>query len=175
MATHGFSSLGDLPKNQSPSQCPKLFTKTQLPSHQDHPSVTEMFGELYFRESSSPLPPPPPSSPPPSFDVQTNACAMVGQNHEILENGCTYNKATWGHGERCYPPPISCLKLSQCGKPFVYFMFDQNYGRFVRKEIIIPAGGLFRAAAGGGRLILNFVPKEEGVEIMEKVQEDACH
>ncbi|XAR53516.1 hypothetical protein NMG60_11022104 [Bertholletia excelsa] len=165
MAGHSFSSLRDLLKNQSPHESPNLLPKALLPSHQDHPLVTEMFGELYFRESSSP--PLPSSSPLPSLCVQTNARAMVGQNHEVLEKGCVYNKAT-----RLYPPPISCLKLSKCDKPFVDFMFDQNPGRFVRKEIRIPDRGVFRAAREDGRLILNFVPEEEGAEIMEEVKEE---
>ncbi|XAR53515.1 hypothetical protein NMG60_11022103 [Bertholletia excelsa] len=167
MATHSFSSLRDLLKNQSPSQSPKFMRKPLLHSHHDQPSVTEMCGELYFREISSPPTTMPASSPPPSLGFQTNARAMASPNHEVLDEGCTYNKATWGDGERRYPPPISCMKLSNRGKPFVYLMFDQNSGRFARKEIRIPAGGLFRAAREDGRLILNFAPEEEEAEIMK--------
>ncbi|PSS11989.1 TRNA pseudouridine synthase [Actinidia chinensis var. chinensis] len=189
MASYTFSSLRDMLK-QPPSHNSKLMESLSshpIPnievSHED-PHVIELFGELYFIESSSstlnflspPLlsssssqpPPKPPlsSSPLPNHTLQTSTTEKFNdkinlekeKSRKVEKNGCIYNKRLWGNKERLFPPPISCLKSAKSiGKPFVYFRFDEKSSSFVREEIRTPSQGLLCASRASKRLRLNLV------------------
>ena len=140
-------------------------------SHED-PHVIEIFGELFFKESSSStlnfLSPPPlsssssqPPKPPPSSSPLSNHTLEKEKSRKVEKNGCIYNKRLWGNRERLFPPPISCLKPAKStGKPFVYFRFDEKSSSFVREEIRTPSQGLLCASRESMRLRLNLVHDE---------------
>ncbi|GFZ11249.1 hypothetical protein Acr_22g0006470 [Actinidia rufa] len=193
MASYTFSSLRDMLK-PPPSHNSKLMESLSshpIPnievSHED-PHVIEIFGELYFKEtsssalnflspppsssSSSSQPPPKPplsSSPLPNRTLQTCTTEKLNDKtnlekekiRKFEKNGCIYNKRLWGNKERLFPPPISCLKSAKStGKPFVYFRFDEKSSSFVREEIRTPSQGLLRASRESAQLRLNLVHNE---------------
>ncbi|PSR97998.1 ABC transporter G family member protein [Actinidia chinensis var. chinensis] len=191
MASYTFSSLRDMLK-PPPSHNSKLMESLSshpIPnievSHED-PHVIEIFGELYFKETSSSTlnflsPPPSPSSsqpppkpqlsssPLPNHTLQTSTTEKLNdktnlemeKSRKVEKNGCIYNKRLWGNKERLFPPPISCLKSAKStGKPLVYFRFDEKSSSFVREVIRTPSQGLLRASRERAHLRLNFVHNE---------------
>lgn len=195
MGAYSFCSLSDMleqpPSHNSklreslPSQYP--ISKHQAP-HENPLYVTQMFGELYFQESHStssstqhflfpPLPPPPPASPSPNHAVDTDSIGNSSDKtnfgrDEVTENGCVYNKKSWGRNERLFPPPISCLKTAKSGDPIVYFRFDENYGTFVPEERRIHRHDLLCASRNSGRLKLYFRHEEPEEEEEEQEEND---
>lgn len=70
---------------------------------------------------------------------------------------------------REFPPPISCI--SKTGKPWVYFDTRRENGRFILKEIRIPTQEYLRVYRGDGRLKLTFVYSESDDDIEEEKEE----
>ncbi|KAA8534565.1 hypothetical protein F0562_032082 [Nyssa sinensis] len=157
-------------------------TKTEKPY--EDPCVTEMFGELYFKENHSSslqsLPPPlmplpilssSSSAPLPNSTPQTTTKKLNGDtNHEkekSTKNKCMYTKSLQTSKERLFPPPISFLKLFKTGKPFVYLKLDENTGDFVHEEIRIPPLDVLCTLRENGLLKLNFAHDYEAEDEQE--------
>lgn len=193
MSAYSFSSLKDLLKDQSPT--PKLkfddspsYTKDTTDSEPNspsgHPYVTEMFGELHFRESPNgismselfpPIQTPPSFQPNNSCQTKTEKSGKVDAREKCLgklpmsEDACVYPNI-WEGEEKLFPPPISCLKCLKIGKPYVYYRFDNNLSRFVQEEINVLPQVVMCTVRGNGHIIMKFAndllrdekEKEEG-------------
>ncbi|KAI8006299.1 hypothetical protein LOK49_LG07G01508 [Camellia lanceoleosa] len=123
MAASSFSSLVDMlkqPPSNNSDLMESLFSQPTTIPHDDF-HVTEMFGELYFKESSSSTlnslfppsspAPPPSSSPLPNPNLHTCNIEKVSdktnlekensvKKQNVEENGCIYNKRSWENKER---------------------------------------------------------------------------
>ncbi|XP_059669113.1 uncharacterized protein LOC132314245 [Cornus florida] len=198
MAAYNFSSLIEVLNHQSSQNSQP---NNGMGNSYEDPYVTEMFGELYFKEASPPFPlhylfpsspfPFPSSSslpsslPDPTLEYQTNVQNLNGDaNHEMKKkrneehwgsanDNCSYGKpSSWTSKERLFPPPVSHFKLFKTGKAFVYFKFNEKTCRFVRKEIKIPPKGFLRGSRENGCLKLNFAHKKVEDEEEEDQEED---
>ncbi|KAK3036694.1 hypothetical protein RJ639_031562 [Escallonia herrerae] len=163
MASSSFSSLKDLLKNPKPPKS-KLHDSSTSSQTRENPSVTEMFGELYFKGSPSPLPTSDlfPTMPLNSSRRTTNPAFNAKYEKKekltfqrlpklVSADDCMYANCE----ERLFPQPISCLKQRKNGKPFVYLKRDKDLGRFVLEEINICREGIMCASRRNGRLKMN--------------------
>ncbi|XP_059669111.1 uncharacterized protein LOC132314244 [Cornus florida] len=182
MANYNFSSLLEVLNHQSSQQQPN----NGMGNSYEDPYVTEMFGELYFKEVMSPPFPLHSLFPPSPFPFPSSsslASSLPDPTLEYLTNiqnlNCDANhhkkrkKSSSTSKERLFPPPVSFLKLFKTGKPFSYFKFNEEIGRLVREEIKIPPQGFLRGSRENGCLKLNSAHKEEEEEEEEDQSEEA--
>ncbi|KAK2968155.1 hypothetical protein RJ640_018248 [Escallonia rubra] len=163
MASSSFSSLKDLLKDPKPPKS-KLHDSSTSSQTRGNPYVTEMFGELYFKGSPSPLPTSDlfPTTPLNSSRRTTNTPLNAKDEKKekltfqrlpklVSADDCMYANCE----ERLFPKPISCLKQHKNGEPFVYLKRDKDLGSFVLEEINIRRKGVMCASRGNGRLKMN--------------------
>ncbi|KAK3205689.1 hypothetical protein Dsin_019735 [Dipteronia sinensis] len=113
-----------------------------------------------------------------SFDDVEDLKSEDWQNHEkkasITSHSATDNlcgdfrrSKTLGSA---FPPPISCI--GKTGKPWVCFKSYRHDGRFVLKEVRMPSQELLQACREGGRLKLQFVHPNDGIQDEDYEDED---
>ncbi|KAL3520896.1 hypothetical protein ACH5RR_019045 [Cinchona calisaya] len=166
---HKYTSLSDILKDQPP--------KPLREESEEIPLVTEMFGELYFRESPSstsigdlkftpPLPLPKVSTTNNENLNDDNKIKNLVEKKNLPENdSCMYNNST-----RLFPPPISALKMSKNGKPFTYQRFDETANAFVGEELNIHPESVMAASRENESLRMKFADHhgQEGEEEKEE-------
>lgn len=184
MSEHKYTSLRDLLNDSQP---PTATDSDDDDDDEDQiPLVTEYFGELYFRETSSssipahlfmpPLPPRKVSVPPinqsgggqgqgnqnpndgPKNDDSKNKMAAT---HVKKNDSCVYNNSS-----KLFPVPISTLRMAKTGEPFTYRRFDEATSAFVEEKIMLPpkGEGVMAASREDGRLKMKFAHGQEDQE-----------
>ena len=199
MASSSSSGLKDL---LSPETNPNFLPETTRPTKpmisSTSPSVVEVLGqkfeELSVESSASSSLLSPFTSQSLQFtmsvpsDTDMSPKENLGEEKEELKSdegkrGCPeginigkemqHNVNKQVTGRKCFPPPISCLKMVKVGTPYRYLTYDQESDSYVVEEIKIPEGSLFHATREDGRLKLsmNFGDEEESQGSSEKRKE----
>ncbi|KAK1299703.1 hypothetical protein QJS10_CPB13g01562 [Acorus calamus] len=189
-----------LPENptllQSIDSWKQLHPPTTTTSSSSSSTLTELFGELHFKED--PLKPKPPPDSPVSYHQSSDSLQFCTEglgfesfddvedsksesgSEDYLEEQIYQHRRTTATMRRAetrrrmmsLPPPIT--SIGRGGKPWVYLKGYREEGRFVLREIRIPTQELLHASRQDGRLRLSFVQHEDHIEEgeEEEIEED---